>query len=53
MNAGINKALVLAGLFYGILIYDIDVYANEETDIGTLDAAFRTFYFNRDKKQRP
>lgn len=48
---GINKIVVLSSLVFAILSYDIDVRANEGTDIGTLDAAFRTFYFNRDKKE--
>jgi hypothetical protein len=51
MIASINKALLLACLVYAISISDIDVYAGEGTEVGTLDAAFRTFYFNRDKKQ--
>ena len=47
----IKKLLVLTGLVFAVLIYDIDVHSDEGPDIGTLDAAFRTFYFNRDKDE--
>lgn len=51
MITSTHKILVSAGFIATVFCFDLSVFASEDTEYGNLDTTFRTFYFNRDKKQ--